>query len=279
MVAPHLNTQRQSLCCISCIRGACTGCAEVQTVVDVVQRPDSDAPDAFPGLYLSVLPAQPFVGPTTLLLTSQWRSSSDIVRIDLGTGAVQSLRPAGSRGAWGLLTAGQGVPHHVAFCWTGPPWNGGLSEIIPWLNLCMMFLDRSHLPAMPPPHPHAVSLCRRRVHELAGILAVQDGWLQHTALQTSRRSCRWHAWTKSVAPAAPGILSGSQSPAHCLSQWPRRYSPWHSRLSRHVQHSKLHRAAVSVAHITGKLFSNATALPVHLSVPSSACGASGCRSS
>ena len=88
---------------------ACTGSAEVQTVVPVVQRPDSDAPNAFPGLYLSVLPAQPFTGPSTLLLTSQWRSSTDIVRVDLDTGKAQSLRPGNTKGAWSLLTIGHGV--------------------------------------------------------------------------------------------------------------------------------------------------------------------------
>ncbi|KAK9806703.1 hypothetical protein WJX73_010367 [Symbiochloris irregularis] len=87
---------------------ASSGHAEVQTVVDVVQRPASNAADAFPGLYLAVLPAQPFLGPSTLLLTSQWRSSSDIVCIDLESGAARTLRPADSRGAWGLLTIGQG---------------------------------------------------------------------------------------------------------------------------------------------------------------------------
>lgn len=91
-------------------------------MVDVVQRPDSDAPDAFPGLYLGVLPAQPFMGPTTLLVTSQWRSSTDIVHIDLDTGAAQSLRPADSRGAWALLTIGHGVQMQLPAHFYSPPW-------------------------------------------------------------------------------------------------------------------------------------------------------------
>ena len=78
--------------------------------MEVVQQPASDATDAFPGLYLTALPEQPFLDASTLVLTSQWRSSTDLVHISLDSRAVHTLRPEGSRGAWALLTIGQGAP-------------------------------------------------------------------------------------------------------------------------------------------------------------------------
>lgn len=85
------------------------GQAQVEAIVDIVQQPAGGRLDAFPGLYVNALPEQPFLDDTTVLLTTQWRSSSDIVAIDLDSKQVQRLRPEGSRGSWSLLAIGNGV--------------------------------------------------------------------------------------------------------------------------------------------------------------------------
>ena len=78
-------------------------------MVDVVDRPPSDDEDAFPGLYLTALPEQPFLDNDTVLLSSQWRSTTDVLSINLGSKQVQRLRQEGSRGAWSLLAIGNGA--------------------------------------------------------------------------------------------------------------------------------------------------------------------------
>lgn len=89
------------------------GLAQPETIVDVVERPATG--DAFPGLYLNALSEQPFISASTLLLTTQWRSSTEVVAVDLDSRSVQHLRPQGSRGSWSLLAIGYGAPHSSGF--------------------------------------------------------------------------------------------------------------------------------------------------------------------
>ena len=76
-----------------------------RTVVDVVWSP-ADA-DAFPGLYCSVLPDDPWVGEGTLLLTSQWGSATAIVAVDVASGAITRASPPNGA-SWSLVAAGAG---------------------------------------------------------------------------------------------------------------------------------------------------------------------------
>ena len=87
----------------------CVGMAAAECVVDVVGIPSSDSEDSFPGLYLNALSEQPFVDDSTLLLTTQWRSTSEVVAINLDSKRVQRLRTEGSRGSWSLLSIGCGA--------------------------------------------------------------------------------------------------------------------------------------------------------------------------
>ena len=64
----------------------------------------------FPGLYCTALPDRPFLdGGARLALTSQWGASTEVLVVDLASGAVA---PAGDRaafpGAWAFLAAGGG---------------------------------------------------------------------------------------------------------------------------------------------------------------------------
>lgn len=75
-----------------------------RTVVDTVWLAP---PEAFPGLYATALPDQPFVGSQTLVLTTQWRSLSAVVAVNLQTGAVVRATPANGA-SWALVAAGNG---------------------------------------------------------------------------------------------------------------------------------------------------------------------------
>ncbi|KAL4858184.1 Acylamino-acid-releasing enzyme 1 [Chlorella vulgaris] len=76
----------------------------VRTVVDTVWNPAS--PDAFPGLYSTSLPEQPFLpGSHTLLLTTQWRSLSAVVAVDLQAGGTVSRVTPDNGSSWSLLAS------------------------------------------------------------------------------------------------------------------------------------------------------------------------------
>ena len=74
----------------------------------MVQRPDS--PHSFPGLYLNALPEQPFLDDSIVLMTTQWRSSSDVLAVDLSSKSLRRLRPEGAKGSLSLLAVGNGAP-------------------------------------------------------------------------------------------------------------------------------------------------------------------------
>ena len=84
----------------------------MESIIDVVQRPE--AADSFPGLYLEVLPAQPFLDNTIVLMESQWRSSKALLAIDLESRTLRRLQPQGARGSMSLLAIGSGVVPAVA---------------------------------------------------------------------------------------------------------------------------------------------------------------------
>ncbi|GAX72583.1 hypothetical protein CEUSTIGMA_g39.t1 [Chlamydomonas eustigma] len=66
-----------------------------KTLVDVVGSPKSV--DCFPGLYAASMIDEPFVA-GCLVLTSQWRSQTAIIGINLETGQVRALSPVGGEG-------------------------------------------------------------------------------------------------------------------------------------------------------------------------------------
>ena len=65
-----------------------------RVVVPVVARPPS--PDHFPGIYAAGLPDRPYVTATVLALTSQWRSSTEVLLVDLESGEVACASRPGS---------------------------------------------------------------------------------------------------------------------------------------------------------------------------------------
>lgn len=65
-----------------------------RVVVPVVARPRS--PDHFPGIYAASLPDRPYVTESVLALTSQWRSSTEVLLVDLGSGEVACASKPGS---------------------------------------------------------------------------------------------------------------------------------------------------------------------------------------
>lgn len=68
-----------------------------RAVVPAVGRPRS--PDHFPGIYAANLPDRPFVTDSVLALTSQWRSSTEVLLVDLETGEVAcASKPGGPEG-------------------------------------------------------------------------------------------------------------------------------------------------------------------------------------
>uniref|UniRef100_A0A7S1BNY9 acylaminoacyl-peptidase n=1 Tax=Corethron hystrix TaxID=216773 RepID=A0A7S1BNY9_9STRA len=60
-------------------------------IVDIIHIPEHD--DAFPGLFVSQLPSEPFVSADGkyLFATSQWRSITKVVKISIATGDVQPI--------------------------------------------------------------------------------------------------------------------------------------------------------------------------------------------
>lgn len=86
--------------------GSAAGLPAPDTLVDAVWP--ANTPEEFPGLYAIVLPDQPFVGGgTTLVTTSQWRSNTAVVAVDVESGSVRRLTP--SNGAsWALVAVHKG---------------------------------------------------------------------------------------------------------------------------------------------------------------------------
>jgi acylaminoacyl-peptidase len=82
--------------------------APSREVVPVVPGPV--ASDQFPGLYCTSLTEQPFLDSSTLVLTTQWRSQTAIVTVDLASGAVTPITPLGPQhGSWTLLGLQDGL--------------------------------------------------------------------------------------------------------------------------------------------------------------------------
>ena len=70
-------------------------------MIPVLQNPASSG--GFPGLYAFSLHDQCFLGPNTLLVTSQWYSMTVILRVDLQSGAVAPVTPTDpTQGSWSL---------------------------------------------------------------------------------------------------------------------------------------------------------------------------------
>lgn len=65
---------------------------------------------AFPGLYSGLIPAQPWVDADTLLLTSQWRSTTAVLAVSLSARSVQRVSPppGPDHASWSLLAADAG---------------------------------------------------------------------------------------------------------------------------------------------------------------------------
>ena len=99
--------------------------SQPETVVPVVARPGEGE---FPGLFLGALPEQPFLSASLLAVTSQWRSSAEVVVVDLQQGRVASARPEGSRGSWSFLTAGHGA-HRSCSTWRCAGWGFLLEDL------------------------------------------------------------------------------------------------------------------------------------------------------
>ncbi|KAL0045655.1 hypothetical protein WJX82_000743 [Trebouxia sp. C0006] len=92
----------------------------VKTVVEVVDSPSSD--DTFPGLYLGALPESPFLDSNTLLVTSQWRSSTAVLAISLDSGHVQRVSQHDpDRASWAFAATCQGSVVAVTSSICQPP--------------------------------------------------------------------------------------------------------------------------------------------------------------
>lgn len=92
-----------------------------RTIVGVVRRPGDGvvaSNASFPGLYAYNFVDSPWVNGSTVLLTSQWRSCSTVLAIDVKTGAVWPLTDTDAcNGSWTL----QGVcDGRVAAIWSRP---------------------------------------------------------------------------------------------------------------------------------------------------------------
>ncbi len=69
--------------------------------MDVVGRPAT--PAAFPGLYPSNFVDNPFVSKSVLLLTSQWRSQTAVLAIDINSGEVVAITDVDpTQGSWAM---------------------------------------------------------------------------------------------------------------------------------------------------------------------------------
>ncbi|GIL58038.1 hypothetical protein Vafri_13236 [Volvox africanus] len=60
--------------------------SDPQLLVDVVERPAG--PSAFPGLYTAAIPDDGFVGPSTLLVNTQWGAVNAVMAVDTSAAAV-----------------------------------------------------------------------------------------------------------------------------------------------------------------------------------------------
>ncbi|KAJ1928201.1 hypothetical protein IWQ60_002279 [Tieghemiomyces parasiticus] len=112
----------------------CTGLAvhdfrdgHTRSAVSVVNDPSPDRSDGFPGLYLTVLPTDPWCltpdRPDWLVCASAWGSRTTLLMIHLGTGRVVNLTPDPRTGSWAFLDATRNLlvasqstpaqPHHL----------------------------------------------------------------------------------------------------------------------------------------------------------------------
>ncbi|GLI63346.1 hypothetical protein VaNZ11_006269 [Volvox africanus] len=71
--------------------------ADPQLLVDVVERPTG--PSAFPGLYTAAIPDDGFVGPSTLLVNTQWGAVNAITAVDTSATAATAAAAAAG-GEW-----------------------------------------------------------------------------------------------------------------------------------------------------------------------------------
>lgn len=70
-------------------------------MIPVLQNPAS--PGGFPGLYAFSLHEQCYLDSNTLLVTSQWYSMTVILKVELGSGAVEAVTPTDpTQGSWSL---------------------------------------------------------------------------------------------------------------------------------------------------------------------------------
>ena len=77
------------------------GQQQPRCVIPVVQDPAS--PGGFPGLYAFSLSEQAFLGPNTILVTTQWYSQTVIAQVDLLSGEVTPVTPQDpTHGSWTL---------------------------------------------------------------------------------------------------------------------------------------------------------------------------------
>jgi acylaminoacyl-peptidase len=121
----------------TCLFSSIIGTGKVEVVVDVVRRPNDIASDnSFPGLYIDVLPRQPFLfkkgamgewDDSMIVVSTLWGSKESICTIDLSTGNVQridflgkGIGKGGDEGSGGL----------------GSPWNDHRDMSCQLLDCC-----------------------------------------------------------------------------------------------------------------------------------------------
>lgn len=77
------------------------GQQQPRCVIPVLHNPAS--PGGFPGLYAFSLHEQCYLDSKTLLVTSQWYSMTVILKVELGSGAVEAVTPTDpTQGSWSL---------------------------------------------------------------------------------------------------------------------------------------------------------------------------------
>lgn len=75
----------------------------------MVQSPAGNSAGAFPGIYATFLPDQPFLGGRYVLINTQWANRGEIVAVDLKTKEVAALsRQDRWPGTWTLLGCNDG---------------------------------------------------------------------------------------------------------------------------------------------------------------------------
>ncbi len=94
---------------IACAHAAGEGAPTAKLLTGMVQSPGR-SPAAFPGIYATSLPQQPFLGSQYVLINTQWANRGDIAAVDLHSGEVTALGRQQERpGSWTLLACHEGV--------------------------------------------------------------------------------------------------------------------------------------------------------------------------